>query len=125
MKFILYQTKETNMKQFLFLCAFVIFMTMTTQVNAQKIFEVGSKYDADVKVFVVDSKYDADLIVYKVDSKYDVDKNGRWFFVDSKYDADKKVYFVDSKYDADLKIYYASSKYDAKWRESGKKHTMH
>lgn len=95
-----------------------------TSISAQKVFSVGSKYDADVKVFVVDSKYDADLVVFKVDSKYDVDKNGRWFFVDSKYDADKKIFFVDSKYDADLKIYYASSKYDAQWRESSKKHLM-
>lgn len=113
------------MKQFFFLCAFVIFMTMTTQGNAQTVWEASSKYDADVKVYVVDSKYDADLIVYKVDSKYDADKDGRWCFVKSKYDAKKKVYFVDSKYDADLKIYYASSKYDAGWRETGKKHTMH
>jgi len=37
----------------------------------------------------------------------------------------QKVFEVSSKYDADLKVYYASSKYDAKWREIGKKHTMH
>jgi len=112
------------MRNFFTLCAFVMAMTFATSMKAQTVFQVDSKYDADVKVYVASSKYDADLVVYKVSSKYDVNKDGLWYFVSSKYDATYKVFFVDSKYDADIIIYYADSKYDAQWRNTDKKSKM-
>lgn len=95
-------------------------MAMYRFLDAQPVYKVSSKYDADVKVFAANSRYDADLIVYEVKSKYDANKDGLWFFTNSRYDAKKKIYFVDSKYDADIIIYFANSKYDAGWRNSSK-----
>ena len=118
------KNQNTMIKKLLAIIAFVMTMTLATSSNAQTVFQVDSKYDADVKVYVASSKYDADLVVYKVSSKYDVNKDGLWYFVSSKYDATYKVYFVDSKYDADIIIYYANSKYDAQWRNTDKKSKM-
>ena len=118
------KNQNTMIKKLLTFCSFVMTMTFANYSSAQTVFQVDSKYDADVKVYVASSKYDADLVVYKVSSKYDVNKDGLWYFVSSKYDATYKVYFVDSKYDADIIIYYADSKYDAQWRNTDKKSKM-
>ncbi|OFY33870.1 MAG: hypothetical protein A2W91_09525 [Bacteroidetes bacterium GWF2_38_335] len=114
---------KTNFKLRVFSILVLLFAFAGT-INAQVVYKVDSKYDADIKVYVASSKYDADLVVYEVSSKYDADKDGLWFFCDSKYDAKKKVYFVDSKYDADLIIFFADSKYDAGWVNNSKQHLL-
>lgn len=99
-----------------------------TEVRAQKIYSVDSRYQADVTVFVVDSEYKADLIVYKTDWRSEAkasENKGIWYICDSRYLADKKVYFTDSEFRADLKVYFTDKKYRAGWRKSEKKPLMY
>jgi capsular polysaccharide biosynthesis protein len=121
---ILKETKPCNpyMRFFLLLILIII----SPRINAQTVFSVSNKYDADIKVFVAKNKYDSDLVVFKAKNKYDCkDNNGVWFFTKNKYDASKTIYFVKNKYDADLIIYFAKNKYDAKWREKSKMHLLY
>lgn len=85
------------------------------------IYEVNSKFDADIKVFRVNSKFDADLLVYRVNSRFDAKGDSLWFLVNSKFDASAKIFWVNSKFDADVCIYFVNSKFDAKWNKSGHK----
>lgn len=96
--------------------------------RAQKMYSVGSEYQADVKVYVVDSEYKADLIVYKTKRHSDAKANenkGIWYFCDSKYKADKTVYFTDREYKADLKVFFTDKKYRAGWKKPEKKHLLY
>ena len=75
-----------------------IFFLFTLTSNAQNIYSVEYKSQADVNIYVVDYKSQADLLVYKVDYKSQAKGNeGLWFFVDYKSQADLKVFFVDYK----------------------------
>ncbi len=114
-------------KRFFTIFIFILlFLSVIKYSNAQKVFSVNYKGDADIKVYVVDYKGDADLVVYKCKYKGDASGNkGLWHFVDYKGDADKKIYFVDYKGDADLKIYFADYKGDAGWRNDSKKHLIY
>jgi len=119
---ILLEIKFKLMKYF----AIFLLLFFLQETNAQTVFSVSNKYDADIKVFVAKNKYDSDLVVFKAKNKYDCgDNNGVWFFTDSKYDAKKSIYFVENKYDADLIIYFTKNKYDAKWREKSKMHLLY
>ena len=70
----------------------LLFILFTLTTNAQKIYSVGSQYEADIKVYVVGSQYEADLLVYKVGSQYEAgDNDGKWFFTGSQYEAKKKI----------------------------------
>ena len=53
----------------------LVSVTFSHIANAQKIFSVKYKSDADVKVYVCDYKSDADLIVYKCSYKSNASKN--------------------------------------------------
>lgn len=96
--------------------------------EAQKIYSVDNRYQADVKVFVVDHEYQADLVVYKTDKNYRAKKSenkGIWFFTPNVYQADKKVFFVDYEYQADLKVYFTDKEYRAGWKKNDKKPLMY
>lgn len=96
--------------------------------QAQKVYSVGSGYQADVKVFVVEHEYQADLVVYKTDKDYRAKKGenkGIWFFTEKAYQADKKVFFVDHEYQADLKVCFTDKEYRAGWKKSSKKQLMY
>ena len=80
------------MKQF-FRLIFIAAMLLPIglQANAQTVYSVDYKSDADVKVFVTDYKSDADLIVYKAGYKSDATgNNGIWYFVNYKSDAKRR-----------------------------------
>lgn len=97
-------------------------------VRAQKIYSVGSSYQADVKVYVVDHEYQADLIVYKTDKEYKAKKSenkGIWYFTPKEYQADKKVCFVGHEYQADIKVYFTDMEYHAGWRNPELKPLMY
>ena len=49
--------------------------------NAQNIYSVDTKSQADINIFVVDYKSQADLLIYKVDYKSQAKGNKRRFVV--------------------------------------------
>ena len=77
-----------------------ILLIFTLSTNAQKIYSVGSQYEAG-------------------------DNDGKWFFTGSQYEAKKKIFFTGSQYEADLKIYFVGSQYEAGWTDSSKKHLLY
>ena len=110
-----------NMRQFL-----VTFLLGVFYSNAQTLFSVDYKSQADVNLFVVDYKSQADLLVYKVEYKSQAKGNkGLWYFVDYKSQADYSVYFVDYKSQADLKIFFVDYKSQAGWQRREKKHLLY
>lgn len=104
----------------------VVSALLAVRSNAQTVFSVDYKSDADVKVFVARYQSDADLVVYRAKYKSDAGENdGVWFFTEYKSDAKKKVFFVDYKSDADLVIFFSEYKSDAGWKTNSKKHLMY
>lgn len=98
----------------------------THNAQAQTVFSVKYKSDAQVKVYVASYKSDADLVVYKAGYKSDAgDNKGIWYFCDYASDAKKKIFFVDYKSDADLVIFFSNYKSDAGWQNKSKQHLMY
>jgi len=91
----------------------LIFFLSAFYSNAQTLFSVDYKSQADFSLYVVDYKSQADLLVYKVDYKSQAKGNeGLWYFVDYKSQADLKIFFVDYKSQAG-------------WQSKEKKHLLY
>jgi hypothetical protein len=114
-------------RKVLFSCLLMIAACLfTDNLQAQTVYSVQYKSDAQVKVYVAQYKSDADLVVYKAKYKSDAgDNDGVWFFTDYKSDAKKTIFFCEYKSDADLVIYFSEYKSDAGWKNSGKKQLMY
>ena len=90
------------------------------------IFLFGTVCSNAQNVFVVDYKSQADLLVYKVDYKSQAKGNeGLWHFVDHKSQADFAIYFIDYKSQADLKVFFVDYKSQAGWQTKEKKHLLY
>ncbi|MEI8278410.1 MAG: DUF6150 family protein [Bacteroidota bacterium] len=95
-------------------------------INAQLVYSVQYKSEADVKVYVAKYKSEADLVVWKAKYKSEVDGNkGVWFFTEYKSEAQKNIYFVQYKSEADLVIYFAEYKSEATWENKKKQQLMY
>jgi hypothetical protein len=106
--------------------AIIFFIVIALSSQAQKIYSVDYKSQADVKVFVVKYESECDLKVYKVEYKSEAKENkGLWFFVKYTSEADKKIYFVEYKSEADLKIFFVKYKSQVGWKENSKKYLMY
>lgn len=92
----------------------VLFIFLGYSSYAQKIFEVGYAYQADVKVYITNTKHEADWIVKRVDYAYQANKRGLWYIVDYVYQADIKVYVVDYPYQADRIVYFTRNEWETK-----------
>ena len=104
----------------------IIFLFATIFSNAQTLYSVEYKSQADLNIFVVNYKSQADLLVYKVDYKSQAKGNeGLWHFVEYKSQSDFNVYFVDYKSQADLKIFFVDYKSQAGWQSKEKKHLLY
>lgn len=115
-------------KSFHIICFLVVsvFLTISTNVNAQKVFSTEHEYQAQVKVYVAKHDYQADLLVYIEDHDYRADGNdGKWYFVDHEYQSDINIYFVDHEYQADITVCFVDHEYQAGWRNNDKKHLFY
>lgn len=58
----------------------LIALTVTSTVNARKIYATDNESRADIKVFVTDNENRADLVVYRTDNESRANDNGIWYF---------------------------------------------
>ena len=95
------------------LSIFVFIVLIFSVANAQPIFSVQYKSEAD-------------LLVYKCDYPSEANGNeGFWFFTKYKSEAKFPIYFCDYKSEADIVIYFAEYKSEAGWKNSSKKHLFY
>ena len=83
------------MKKTISILFILLFLSVCTQLFAQKMFKVDYESQADIKVYVVSYESQADLNVYMVKYESQANKDGLWYNVAYESQADFKLYFVD------------------------------
>jgi hypothetical protein len=94
-------------------------------VNAQLIFPVKYRNQADIKVFVETQKSRADLNVSKVKFPQSaIGNKGWWFFTNKPSRGSKKIFFVAIPSQADLKIFFVDYPSQAGWNRRQKQYLL-
>jgi len=108
----------------IFLISYLLLIVVS--INAQKVYSVNYKNQADITVYVVEYENQADLKVYKVKYQNQVGKNdGKWFFTQNFTQAKKRIFFVNYPNQADLKIYFVKYENQAGWKNMSKKSLLY
>lgn len=110
------------MKTLRYLILFIAIL-FTFQAKSQKVYEVESPIEANVKYCVVGSPIMADVVVYRANSPVysGVDKNeGVWYFCQSPTQAQVKICKVP-EVQSQLKVCFTDSPIMAGWKNTEKK----
>ena len=72
----------------------MILMAVTLFTQAQILYEVDKKYQADKVIYLTDHKWQADWIVYYTKEKWEANTYGIFYWSSNKWEADTKIYFT-------------------------------